>query len=91
MDNNVYCICQITTLEKKEGTKTVWIETSKKTENYTQQQYKNNVEAKNFFKSLGGYERQEKSYTKKGYIVTQIVSIRPDRQAKTIYKFKFDN
>jgi hypothetical protein len=56
----------------------------------TMEMYTNCVNAKGFFKALGGYERHEKSYTSKGYIVTRIVSISPDRKNKSVFKYDFD-
>ena len=53
----------------------------------TQEYYNNIVNAKNFMKNLGGYERHEKNYTYIGYIVTRINSISPDKKEKSIYEF----
>lgn len=70
---------------KKVGSK--WVEVNKEEKEITEECYNNIVDAKNFMKSLGGYERHEKSYTYIGYIVTRISSISPDRKNKTTYKF----
>ena len=51
--------------------------------------YYNIINSKKFFTNLGGYERHTKTYTCKGYIVTHINSISPDRMQKTIRYFKF--
>lgn len=53
--------------------------------------YNNIINSKKFFTNLGGYERHTKSYTCRGYIVTHINSISPDRQLKTVRYFKFKN
>ena len=41
-----------------------------------------------FFRKLGGYERATKSYTTAGYIVTNLVSISPDRTTKIVRSIK---
>ena len=41
-----------------------------------------------FFRSLGGYERATKSYTTAGYIVTNLISISPDKTTKTVRTVK---
>jgi len=57
-------------------------------------QYSFYIESVPFFKNLTrgtlGYERSEKSYTKQGYIITKITSVRPDQQEKIIRQFKFE-
>ena len=53
--------------------------------------YYNIINSKKFFTNLGGYERHTKTYTCKGYIVTHINSISPDRMQKTVRYFKFKN
>ena len=53
--------------------------------------YYNIINSKKFFTNLGGYERHIKTYTCKGYIVTHINSISPDRMQKTVRYFKFKN
>ena len=70
---------------KKVGNK--WVEASKEEKEITQEYYNNVVNAKNFMKNLGGYERHEKSYTSIGYIVTRINSISPDKKDKSVYEF----
>ena len=70
---------------KKVGSK--WAETNKEEREITQEYYNNVVNAKNFTKNLGGYERHEKNYTEIGYIVTRISSISPDKKDKSLYEF----
>ena len=41
-------------------------------------------ETQKFFRNLGGYERATKSYTTAGYIVTNLVSISPNRTTKIV-------
>lgn len=53
------------------------------------QYYINTLQAKQFFVNLGGIERYSKSYTAYGYLVTRISSISPDKEQKTVRKFKF--
>ena len=55
----------------------------------TETQYKNCIEAKSFFKNLGGLESHTKSYTSFGYCVTKIKSTSPDRENQTIREFSF--
>lgn len=52
-------------------------------------QYKNCVNAKQFFKNLGGKESHAKGYTSYGYVVTEIKSTSPDLQNQTVRKFSF--
>ena len=74
---------------KKGGSK--WVETNKEEKEITEEYYNNIVNAKNFMKNLGGYERHEKSYSYIGYIVTRINSISPDRKNKSLYEFTVIN
>ena len=67
-----------------------WVlEYSEHKKDITEQCYNKIVDAKSFFKNLGGIERHVKSATCNGYIVTHITSISPDKTAKTIYQFDF--
>ena len=70
---------------KKVGSK--WVETNKEEREITQEYYNNVVNAKNFMRNLGGYERHEKNYTEIGYVVTRISSISPDKKDKSLYEF----
>lgn len=74
---------------KKEGTKTVWQEIKEEDNFINEKQYNNIIEAKRFFQNLGGYEKHNKSYTCRGYRVTEIISISPDKNQKSIYQFEF--
>lgn len=82
-----YCLMTKTHYKLKEGTRTVWvIDEEPEIKEIDKQWYDNVVDAKNFFKSLGGKEIHKKN----GNLVTKIISIRPDREVKVIYEFKFD-
>lgn len=73
----------------KRGTK--WIETSHTTEPVDFEYYYNTVDPNTcrFFRNLGGYERNSCTYTRKGYIPTECISISPDRTEKTVRTFRF--
>ena len=68
-----------------------WVEVNKEEKEITEEYYNNIVNAKNFMKNLGGYERHEKNYTYIGYIVTRINSISPDKKDKSLYEFTVIN
>ena len=80
-----YGMVMVKTKFKKVGSK--WVEVNKEEKEITQENYNNIVNAKNFMKNLGGYERHEKNYTYIGYIVTRINSISPDKKDKSLYEF----
>ena len=84
-----FSMVMVETKFKKVGSK--WVETDKEEKEITEEYYNNIVNAKNFMKNLGGYERHEKSYTYIGYIVTRINSISPDRKDKSLYEFTVIN
>ena len=42
-----------------------------------------------WFRSLGGTETAERSYTCRGYNITRLTSTSPDKQIKVIREFKF--
>ena len=86
----IYAVMTTTRLEKKEGTKTVFTASPSTTENITESQYNNIIESKKFFQSLGGIERDIKTYTKRGYKVTRITSTSPDRKTKVVREFDLD-
>ena len=60
-------------------------ETKKEIKEITNEQYKNSVDAKQFFINLGGIEK----HTKKNGKVVKIVSISPDCTMKSVYEFSF--
>ena len=70
----------------KAGTR--WKEDSRQTEPLTRYYYANVIDAVPFFKGLGGSERVGCSYTKLGYIPTEVSSISPDKQQKTLRIFR---
>lgn len=72
---------------EKHGTK--WKETDSKTESVDFITYANTVDAIPFFRGLGGREIVKQTYTKRGYIPTEINSISPSRTEKTVRRFKF--
>jgi hypothetical protein len=47
------------------------------------------TETLKWFRSLGGSETAERSYTCRGYNVTKLTSTSPDKQIKVIREFKF--
>ena len=55
-----------------------------------EQFYKNVVDAKGFFESIGGAEEYKRSRTKCGLKVTMVRSISPDGNNKTVRQFDFD-
>lgn len=84
--------CNITMIEKrfeKIGRKWSAISTQKK-ENYNYIYYCNCVDAIPFFKALGGTEKVTVEYTVAGKIPTQLTSISPDRNEKTVRSFIFE-
>lgn len=84
-----YGMVMVKTEFKKVGNK--WVEVNKEEKEITQENYNNIVNAKDFMKNLGGYERHEKNYTYIGYIVTRINSISPDKKDKSLYEFTVIN
>ena len=77
-----------TTNFEKKGSR--WIEIEKEIKEVDKKFYNNVIEAKGFFRNIGGYERHEKSYTCEGYIVTKVTSISPNKQHKTVRHFNFN-
>ena len=75
--------------EKKEGTKNAYRLTESTTEETTEQVYKNIVDSAKFFRRLGGSIYQLRTYTCAGYRVIEDRSTSPNRENKTIRKFKF--
>jgi hypothetical protein len=82
-------ITQTTSNYAKRGNK--WVEMASYKTIVDENTYDNVVNSKSFFANLGAHERYTKSYTCKGYIVTRINSISPNRQNKTVYNFEFTN
>jgi len=90
MTKEIFCKVTTTHYELKAGTKTVFVEVDQDESNFTEEQYINCVDAGSFMRNLGGSERNEKSYTSKGLMVTRITSKSPDREKKTVRVFDFD-
>lgn len=78
--------CEIVNYEKS-GSR--WKEISNQTRPISRVFYMNCVDAIPFFKGLGGTERVTMGYTRVGYIPTEISSISPDKQRKTMRVFRF--
>ena len=76
--------------ELKEGTKTVFVQTSNESEVITEQVYNNYVTSAPFMRRLGGSETLTKNYTSAGYKVCKIVSKNPSRDEKVERTFNFD-
>lgn len=76
--------------EKKQGTKTVWetVETEEKT--ITERELKNIEESLTFFRNLGGSETMQRNYTVAGYKPFKLTSTSPDKQNRSIRKFKYE-
>lgn len=75
---------------RKAGTKSAYQEERRTVESIDRRQYENCVDAAPFFRRLGGSETLTREYTKKGYLVTRILSYSPDRELKTERLFDFD-
>ena len=84
-------VIELTTIEE-EKTGSRWKETGRETELIDLIHYANCVspDTIRFFKNLGGSERVERSYTKRGYIATQVTSTNPSRDRRTIRRFAFN-
>ena len=80
-----------TSLVKNPNTKTTYIVEGEKTEQITKENYNNitSKETQKWFRRLGGSETAQRSYTCRGYLITRLTSVSPDRQNKSIYQFKF--
>ena len=74
---------------EKQGSK--WVLTEKQNKVVNEEYVNNIITARKFFTGLGGYERQEKNYTKYGFRVIRVVGISPMKDKKVIYEFDFDN
>ena len=80
-----------TSLVKNPNTKTTYIVEGEKIEQITKENYNNitSKETQQWFRRLGGSETAQRSYTCRGYLITKLTSVSPDRQNKSIYQFKF--
>ena len=74
---------------RKPGTKTAWQTDQTEVMEITETQYNSTIDACPFFRRMGGSERLTREYTSWGYKVTQIISTRPDREARSIFRFTF--
>lgn len=77
--------------QKKENTKTVWINFIVETEVINEEEYSNitNVKTQKWFRNLGGIETAVKGHTAQGYQIIELRSTSPDRQVRIIRIFKF--
>ena len=82
-DNHEFKMIKIS--YNKKGSK--WMEIEREEKTITKEYANNIVNAKEFFKNLGGYERHENSFTMYGYVITRVNSISPDRRQKSVYEF----
>ena len=80
-----------TNLLKNPNTKTTYFEDKKETTTITEQEYKyiTHESTIKYFRSLGGGEYKEKSYTAYGYTTTRLTSTSPNKEKKTIREFEF--
>lgn len=74
---------------RKPGTKTAWQTDQTEVREISEEQYNHIVDACPFFRRMGGSETLTREYTSWGYKVTQIISTRPDREARSIFRFTF--
>ena len=74
-------------LELKPDTKNSWIRKALSTKEIAQHQYDNIVDANKFFRNFGS-ERVYKTHTRKGYLVTRIVSKDPTKTLKVVRTFE---
>lgn len=75
--------------KKKQGTKTVWIDIDKNTEEISENFYNNFINAAKFFRRMGASVKQDKEYTCRGYLVTRDITTRPSKDLRTITLFHF--
>jgi hypothetical protein len=78
------------TFDKNPLTKTTYKLVETETEVISEQQYKNIVDSAIYFRRLGGSVYQDRNYTNAGYKVTKDISTSPDKNRKTVRKFKFE-
>jgi hypothetical protein len=78
-------------LEKNPSTKTTFNILEEATEVIPRERYEfiTKPETLKWFRSLGGTETAERSYTCRGYNITRLTSTSPDKQIKVIREFKF--
>jgi len=75
---------------RKPNTKTVWETYKTEGRNITEEEHDGMVRAAPWFRRLGGSESLQRSYTRQGYKVVQIISTRPDKQERRVFRFDFD-
>ena len=80
-----------TELEKNPNTKTTFNVVEETTEEINNTQFKRITEADTlkWFRRLGGTETTQRGNTCRGYNITKLTSISPDRQTKIIRQFKY--
>lgn len=76
--------------DKKENTKKRWELINSERYTIDEKQYNNIVSSAPFFRRLGGSVIQLKNYTCNGYKVVKDISTSPNKEIKTIRRFKFN-
>jgi hypothetical protein len=84
-----YCKMHTIKYIKKPGTKTVWLETGKVTEDIDEGCYRHVVDASPCFRRAGCSETVTRGFTYRGYLPIEIVSTSPDKQNRTRRIFEF--
>lgn len=81
-----------TQYEKNPLTKTTYNVVDVEERELSRREYNNitNEKTLKFFRSLGGSETALREYTAQGYLITELRSVSPNRQNKTIYKFNIN-
>jgi|TARA_R110000772_G_scaffold259372_1_gene376977 hypothetical protein len=80
-----------TSLRKNQNTKTSYLTESVKEKLLTERQYNLTVnkDTLKWFRTLGGSETAQKSYTSYGYVIYKLTSTSPDKEIKNIREFQF--
>jgi hypothetical protein len=90
MNTENYAEMTTEVLTLKEGTKTVYVSTSKEIKSISEVHYNNMVNSSKFFRNLGGIETHQKGYTYAGYKTVKLTSKSPCRTETIIRTFNFD-
>ena len=77
---------------KNPNTKTTYILESSETSIIDEREYRNitSEDTVKYFRRLGGSETVERNYTCHGYNCTKLTSTSPNKEFKTVRKFKFE-
>lgn len=81
----------LTHYKKDPTTKTTYFVDEVEEKDISRRVYDNitSKDTQRFFRRLGGSETAQKTYTCRGYLITRLTSVSPDRKTKKVYKFKF--